>query len=178
VRRVAGLLVLATGAAATAQAEPPRHSELDRDGPWLTLDPVLTSQLEGLGAAEHTERVERPLGPHATLVLETSQWENDDKEMRAGIDLPGRGWRAAVRLAYDLGPVTLGASAAFAQIDNQLGHASHIDLGVSLFRTLRLSRWMTAWISLGLGHRRWLERGAIGTPDATEWMLTVGTTFR
>jgi len=72
-----------------------------------------------------------------------------------------------------------GAGVSVAHVDTRFGSGSYVDLGLSLSRTVRLSRWMTAWISLSFGRRRWLDSSPpAGEADATEAMLTIGTTFR
>jgi hypothetical protein len=149
------------------------------DGPGLVLDPLLRSRLVGLGAVEDGERTELEIGPHTRLVLDGGWWSNDDEDPRHPlIDSPGRGWEAGLRLSHGLGPVTIGASASVNQIDAQRERGRHVDVGLSLGRSVRLSRWMIGWVSLGIGRRRWLGDAPEGESDASQVMLTIGTTFR
>jgi hypothetical protein len=173
-----GLVVAARAARADDELEAHARSKLLWDGPSLVLDPVLLPRLEGLGAAEERERTPLRLGPRTRLVLEGVHWANQDTAERQHVDVVARGWRAAARLSYDFGFLRLGASASVDHVDTRFGSGSYVDLGVSLSRTVRLSRWMTAWISLSLGRRRWQGSPPAGEADSTEAMLTVGTTFR
>ncbi|MDB4960144.1 MAG: hypothetical protein JWP01_143 [Myxococcales bacterium] len=50
--------------------------------------------------------------------------------------------------------------------------------GVSVSRTVRLSRWMTGWISLDVGRQEWIDRAPPGEADSTTLALSIGTTFR
>jgi hypothetical protein len=187
VRRGAAILV--SGLGLVAGAPPVRgddglevraRSELLDPGPRLELDPVLPPLLVGLGATAQVDRTELRIGADTRVVLEGVRWIHDDAAALPHVDLPARGWRAAVRLSRDLGFAHLEAGASLDEVDSRFGSGRHVDLGLSIRRTFRLSRWMTAWISLGVGRRRWLgdEPPPAGESDATSVMLRVGTTFR
>ena len=90
-----------------------------------------------------------------------------------------RGWRAATQLTYDLGPFKLGASVAVNHVDSRFERGTYAFVGVSLYRTFRLSRWNIGWIALTLGRQQWF--GAMppnGEANATTASLNIGMTFR
>jgi len=63
-------------------------------------------------------------------------------------------------------------------LDTRYGRGTYYDLRISLFRTLRLSKWMTAWIALSVGHRQWADAPPAGEKSETQATLSIGTTFR
>lgn len=175
------LVVRARPARADEALEVHESPEPPRAGRWLELDPTLRPRLEGLGAAQETYRSERRLGLRTRAVLESVRWanEDDDEDTLPALDLPGRGWRAALRLSHDFGFARLDANVSVNHVDMRFGSGSYVDLGISLGRTFRLSRWMTGWISLGIGRRQWVgDQPPADESDATELMLRIGTTFR
>jgi hypothetical protein len=187
VRRGAAILVSSLGLVAGAptargdgEVEVREGGALLEPGPRLELDPVLPPLLQGLGATEEADRAELRIGADTRVLLEGVRWIHDDAAALPHVDLPARGWRAAVRLSHDLGFARVEAGASLNEVDSRFGSGRYVDLGLSIRRTFRLSRWMTAWISLGVGRRRWLGAGQppAGESDATEVMLRVGTTFR
>jgi len=185
----AAIVVMVAGSAA-AWAEPPgeapsvnTRSSLEDDGPLLTIDPTLATQLEGLGAMEDAERTVIRLDPRTVLTLEGSWWSNtdDDDNLLPAIDVPGRGWRAGGQLSRELGWATLEVSGLFSQADLQYGaleSARHVDLGIGLVRRFQLSRWMRAWIRLGVSQRIWLGDSPTGEASSTTIGISIGTTFR
>lgn len=176
---VVGLAVRARPARADEALEAHESADPPRAGRWLELDPTLRPRLEGLGAVEERHRSELRLGPRTRAVLEGSWWANEDDGPLPVLDLPARGWRAALRLSHDFGFARLDANAGVSHVDMRFGSGSYVELGISLGRTFRLSRWMTGWISLGIGRRQWLgDQPPAAESDATEVMLRIGTTFR
>lgn len=146
------------------------HDREPDTGPLLTLDPVLTSRFETLHADEDTTTARIPLGHHLTAVLANTDWSNTD--------IVEKGWRSSAELRFDRGNWHLSALGAWNGVDGRFGGGRYTDLGVSLARTFRLSRWMTAWIALSLVQRRWLDVPPPGEGNGTTFMLSVGTTFR
>lgn len=145
----------------------------------LELDPELQPRLEGLGAVEQSTRTTLPLDVHTVAMLTLAEWANEDTADHPLIDVPAAGWRAGFRLARDLGFATVELHGELDHVESRYGRGTYRDVGISIGRTFRLSRWMTAWISLGLAHRHWLDQAPAGEPsDETTVMLTIGTTFR
>lgn len=88
------------------------------------------------------------------------------------IDLSPRA--STAQLSYDLGWFRVGVGAA---IDDGIA-GSHRMIGLFAYRTFDLSRWMHAWISLGLTFDEWTFPGtALREHDVTVG-LSLGTTFR
>ena len=156
---------------------------LDR-GPQLELDPMFRPSLEGLGATSETERTVVPLGDKARAVFEGTWWANVDSDepgrFSRVVDLENRGWRTGVRFERDLGFATLAIHGSYNHVDSRYGSGTYRDIGVSLFRKWRLTRWMTAWISLGVSRRTWLGDAAPAgeAKEETQATLGIGTTFR
>jgi hypothetical protein len=198
--RVAIVMVMVTMSvrARAVQADTPPEPPADRsaplraddsawlhapEGPWLHLDPVLPSSLENLGVTHDHQTVTRTLGPDTRIILDGSWWSADPDLPTQGFaarDVAGQGWRTSLRGSRRLGPVEIGASAALEFVDGRYGRGTFAEVGLSVGKTVKLSRWMTAWISLSLGRRRWLGEGPppAGEADATQIMLSIGTTFR
>jgi len=156
----------------------------EEHGPWLTLDDaVLGPNLEPFDAIRDRETTTIAIGG-TKLALEGDWWTagNDVPEhgISADRDIPGHGWRAAVRLSRDLGLVRVSGSATLGHVESRYGEGNYSELSVSIVRTVRLSRWMTGWISVTAGRRRWLGKDPppAGERDATQVMLSIGTTFR
>lgn len=190
-------LVLLAGVAYADETTSVRETTLLEKGtdPLLHLDPVVLPGLAGLGTRADThERTMMQLGGHTWAELEGVHWTNQDVDRRFMNDetTPERGWTASVRLSRDFGPFQASLLARVGEIDSQQallaqrlagdrsrfspGH--YYDLGLTIGKSQKLSRWMTAWIALTLGYRGW-----IGTPPGDEKgggqvMLSVGTTFR
>ena len=182
-RRGCSILVLAAVGVRVARGDdtPEVHARWQKPehGPWLTLEPALQPKVQGLGATEETEGTQLRIGARTSLVLEGSTWLNKDTVKKPLLDLPGRGWQAALRLSHDFGWFRVGAAASLNHVDSRYERGTYRDVRVSVSRTTRLSRWMTAWISLEAGSRHWYgEKPPDGEADGTEAMLSIGTTFR
>ena len=189
------VLVVVLATPAHADEELHEHSSLLDKGPQLDLDPVFRPALEGLGAASETERKVVPIGKHARAVFEGTWWANADNDVtgQRAVDFESRGWRAGVRVERDLGFATLALHASLNHVDVDVpnmpryelggtsgppGSGTYYDVGVALFRKWRLSRWMTAWISLDVGQRVWLGTPPAGEQNDTRATLSIGTTFK
>jgi hypothetical protein len=181
---VRGVLVL-LAVSTSAHADPhdairARAERLqEQHGPWLELEPIQAPDLESSDAKRDRKITAIAIGD--TLVLLRGDWWEGDRDdpQRLRVDQPGHGWRTGIRLARDLGFAKLSGGATVGHVDTQNGSGTYRQVDVSLSRSVRLSRWMTGFISLGVGYRRW-----VGVqPPAGEWngfqtMLTIGTTFR
>ena len=145
-----------------AQLEPLLH--LDAAGP-------IAAEAEG-GLLDGRTAV-LALGPRARLSAEGEWWRTGLAPSMFAEDLQVHGWRAGAELSYDLGLLRLGVNAAM----DRDGYSSHRMVGLFAYRTLRLSRWMHAWIVLGAALEEW-----DGAPpyrrQGTTIGLSVGTTFR
>lgn len=144
----------------------------DPHAPLLSLDPFLRSNVEGFEADVKTERKDFALGPNTRARIESEAWTNPM--------LGGAGWGATARLAYNFHGLQFGFEAGYHRVDGQLTHGGYRFLGFSIAKTFKLSKWMTAWISLTVGQRQWLgDRGPpTGETNDTSAMLSIGTTFR
>lgn len=92
---------------------------------------------------------------------------------------PERAWTASLRLAHDLGPFTIVAYAAAGGVDSRYTRGSYYDVGLSIGKSKKLSRWMTAWIALSIAHREWLGEPPPGeVKGETAVTLSIGTTFK
>ena len=154
----------------------------DEAEPLLHLEPMASPSFAGLGAEKLVDERKRiDLGKRTWVELEGTQWKDD-------MDVPQRGWSAAVRIAHDFGPFWVSASASVNYIDSRYGrgidpkrgHGTSIDAGITIGKSKRLSRWKTAWIALTVGVRRWQgDEGPIDEPkDSGQVMLSIGTTFK
>ncbi|MDX2089631.1 MAG: hypothetical protein SFX73_17380 [Kofleriaceae bacterium] len=138
--------------------------------PLLHVDPVWRPQ-RALDATTDTTRVAYFIAGTA-VAFERSAWT----DTTSGI--PGDGWGTTLRVSRQLGPLRIGGYASYQRLDTRLARGEYIDLGVSVGRTFTLSKWMTAWIALSLGTRRWQGSPPPGEQNETTLMLSVGTTFR
>ncbi len=162
--------------------------------PLLHLDPVSLPSLAGLGTREDThERSMMQLGEHTWLELEGVHWTNQERDRRFTNDetTPERGYSAGVRLSTDVGPFQLSLLARVGEIDSQqsllaqrltgerpFAPGRYYEVGVTIGKTKKLSRWMTAWVALTAGYRAWIGEPPPGERDGGQLMLTLGTTFR
>ena len=139
----------------------------------LHLDLVELPSLAGLGAkAEGHEQTTVMIGRHTWVELESMRWSND-------LDVPERGYTAGVRLAHDFGPFVVGVGAELHSIDRRYGGGSYYDVGLTIGTSKKLSRWMTAWIALSIGRRKWLgDKPPDGEADGEQVTLSIGTTFK
>lgn len=137
-------------------------------------------------AIRHRMATRLTLGARTWAKVEGAWWsaERNDPENGGTKDRPGHGWRTTLRLAHDFGPLHFELVGALAhadgigELDNRYTGGMFSDVSMSLSMTKRLSRWMTAWIALSFGHRTWLGTPPLGESNATQGMLTIGTTFR
>lgn len=150
------------------------------DEPVLHLDPIPPLATEGLGAKTARTTQVLQLGPHARLVGEGESWTASLSPMPPGpeIDDVSRGWRAGYSLSYDLGPFSVGAAVDYGHVDSGYERGTYRYVGLSIYRTFRLSRWMLAWIALSAGRQTWLGVPPPGEHDTSSLSLTIGTTFR
>jgi hypothetical protein len=187
------VVVALLGITGSARAQPIQlraAAERDRsDGPpapWSLSDPLWRPGLEPRDAQRDASSLPLKLGAHTWAVVEGSWWSVErDSASYAGLrDRPGHGWNTGLHIAHDFGMFRVDAGGTVGEVDglDDLGHrnahGAYTDLGVTISRAFRLSRWNTAWISLGVGHRRWQGAPPPGEADATQVMLTVGVTFR
>ena len=153
-------------------------------GPLLHLDDLPRLGAEGVGADVAREGDVLALGPRARLALEGEWWESQLTPRALGLlgadplDDRARGWRGAAELSYDLGPFRVGASVAMGHVDDRYGSGTYQMVGLFAYKTFRLSRWMRAWIALGITHQQWNGTPPPGESNATTIGLSLGTTFR
>ncbi len=144
----------------------------DHDGPWLQLDPMRASPLEDVGAAVRSEYQIWTIGPGTRAAIEGTQWTSK-------LDVPGRGWRAGLSLSHDFGFAVLTASGAIASDDTRYQRGAYYELGLSLSRSHRFSKWVTAWIALSIGRRVWVGPDPPpGEENVDQITLSIGGTFR
>lgn len=161
----------------TETETPSEDAEHERDS-WLTLDPIFLPARVGLGAVEGHQRTTIRLDPHTTITGEGSWWQNEDGAMPA-VDVPGVGYRGALQLDRDFGFITLTFGAAYANFRGPTGFGRYYDVGIALRHSVRLSRWTTLWISLGIATRTWVgKERPDGEVDSGAVMLNLGGTFK
>ncbi len=173
---VAGAVFVAVGSPARAddlQLDKivARHERDAETEPYLELDPVFRPNAEGLGTLEtkHQKQYEL-LG--ARIVIDGVEHTNE-------VDVPTRGWRAGLRISRDVGPVTVTAGMSVENVQSRYTRGTYREMGIAITKTFKLSRWNTAWISLSVGRRTWYgDQPPPGEQDATQVMLSVGTTFK
>ncbi|MBL0216660.1 MAG: hypothetical protein IPQ07_22600 [Myxococcales bacterium] len=143
------------------------------DEALLHLAPVSLPYTAGLGARNDVDEHTRlRIGTHSWVELEGTRWSND-------LDVPARGWGAGIRAAHDFGWFTVSVGAQLNHVDSPAMSRSYYDVGLTISKSKRLSRWMTAWIALTIGRRIWVgERPPLGEQDATQVTLSIGTTFK
>ena len=197
-RSVVLACLLASGVALADDETSVRESTLLEKGnePLLHLDPVLLPAGGGLGRVESTyERTMMQVGDRSWLELEGIQWTNQEKDGRFTTDgaTPEGGWTASLRLSHDFGPFEasiLGRVGETGSQDSQLasrmsgdqskyGPARFYEVRLTIGKSKKLSRWMTAWIALTLGRRAYIGTPPIGEDAASNQVtLSIGTTFR
>lgn len=146
------------------------------DGPLLQHDWAPRWQAAG-AAVDHEARIV-DLGRGVRLAAEGKWWTTEPLSPLSGLDGNQHAWRTAYELSYDLGPFRLGAHVGAGQLDGRFERGSYRFAGMTVTRTLRLSPWMLAWISLSAGLEQWSGLPAPARASSTEVKLTVGTTFR
>ena len=179
--RRAAVVILAV--ARTAAADDGIRVHVEREEvhePYLTLDPVLRSNFEGLTV--HSERHETDVSIGDThVILEGIAAANTDDPGRGHVieDVESRSWRAGVRFSRKVGPFDFEAWGAVENVQTRYGRGTYRDVGVALVKRFALSRWMKAWVSLSLNNRKWLDdKPPDGEANGTTFMLSLGTTFR
>jgi hypothetical protein len=176
-----GLLTLCAGVAHGDDedgGEVRESAGLAEDHGWLDFDPVLSSRLEGVGATQHVDDMTVRLGPDLVAHLEGANWSSEDEPWRPELDLPTRGWRTALRVSRDLGFARLEGQAAVVDYDDTLARGRYLEAGIAVVKTFKLSRWMRAWISIGVGRKVWLGDAPDGESNDVTLGLSLGTTFR
>jgi hypothetical protein len=185
VRRLAwvGLLACSTAYADDGITVRMRTRAEAEPEPLLHLDYNLPVNTEGLGGAKDREQTVIDIGNRARIVMGGEWWKSSltpytvgGSDLRA--DDIAHGWRSGLELSYDLGLFRVGANAALGHVDSRYERGSYRVLGVSISRTLRLSRWMRGWISLGIGRTEWYGEPPKGEDNGTTGTLSIGTTFR
>lgn len=152
-----------------------RASRLDapmEDEPLLHLDAIAPLAARAEGGLLDGQRVALDLGPAMRLAAEGTWWQTGLAPSMFATDLAYNGWRAAGELSYDLGPFRVGMNASL----GRHGDTSHRMVGLFAYRTFRLSRWMHAWIVLGIGLEQWDHAGV--RRQGTTTGIAIGTTFR
>lgn len=142
------------------------HGE-DAAEPLLHLDPMFAPVLESSFADTHVDvDTHFDLGKATTAALATSEWIDATTD--------ARGWTTGLRVSHDFGFARLIASGSASQVTSRYGSTTYADLGLALVKLWRISRWTTAWLSLGLDYR-----GASGQlPGGGAVMVRFGFTFR
>ena len=147
------------------------HEE-EADGPLLHLDVVELDPTIGTGGLSDGKQVALSLGPHARLAAEGKWWQTGLAPSGFASDLPDHGWRAGGELSYDFGWFSLGMNVSMTHDIT----GSHRMVGLFAYKRFNLSRWMHAWIALGLSFDRYDDTR--GTRSGTTLGLSLGTTFR
>jgi len=158
----------------------PERWEQD-SGPQLHLDYVTRDATEGPASTHERKTTIYELGPLARVVAQGDWWSSMSGPDLTGahdLEVTARGWRAGLELSHDFGWFRLGVNVAMGHVDSPLERGDYRMIGISLFRTFRLSRWMQAWISLTAGYQQWLGTPPPGQQSAGTIMLGFGTTFR
>jgi len=150
-----------------------RLTELPPEG-FLHLDDLRPIPALGAGGIVDGRAITIDLGPRAQLAAEGTWWQTGVSPSMFTEDLRDHGWRAAAELSYDLGPFRVGVNAA---IDQGI-YGSHRMVGLFAYRTFHLSRWMHAWIALGLTFEEWTSPAASAPQQGVTAGLSLGTTFR
>ena len=145
------------------------HAEQDT-GPLLHVDPTLIDP--SMGSPSESHGVALTLGPHARFAAEGTSWVSGLSPDDA-IDAHDHGWRGAAELTYDLGWFSLGANVSMTQDIT----GTHRTAGLFAYKRFNLSRWMHAWIALGLSFDRYDDTRGVVRSGSTLG-LSLGTTFR
>jgi hypothetical protein len=197
VRSVLVACLLAAGVAHADEATSVHESSLLDKGtdPLLHIDPIALPSGAGLGRVEDVhERTMMQLGDHTWAELEGVHWTNQEVDRRFTSDLstPERGWTASLRLSHDFGPFEASVLGRVGELESQQSQlaarmdedhrkykpARYYEVGVTIGKAKKLSRWKTAWIALTLGRRAWIGQPPTGEKDASQVMLSIGTTFK
>jgi hypothetical protein len=159
---------------------------LEVDRALIDIDTAMRSNTQGFEADVTREQYDFKLGTNTRARIESSAWENPL--------LNGNGWGASLRIVHDFKVIQIGVEAGFQRVDSgavdgpteqsphsKSVHRSYAFVGAAITKKKKLSKWMTAWISLSVGRRKWINRDQPppnGEADDTAGMLSIGTTFR
>jgi hypothetical protein len=141
--------------------------------PLLHLDATMLDPTNAEGGIVDSRSILIALGPRARFAAEGKWWQTGLAPSMLAADLDIHGWRAGAELSYDLGPFRVGINASM----TRAGDTSHRMVGLFAYRTFRLSRWMHAWIVLGVALEQWRDASP-GTRQGVAVGLSLGTTFR
>lgn len=89
-----------------------------------------------------------------------------------------RAWRTGARASYDFGWARLSVYGTYGHLENEIGSANNINLGLDVTRTIQLSRDVQAFFSLSFSRQRWLGRPLPGEYNASQMRLTTGLHWR
>ena len=143
--------------------------------PWLHLNDTMMDSADAEGGVIDGRTAMLDLGPRARVAAEGKWWQSGLAPSMFAEDLHINGWRASAELSYHLGPFRLGVNASMGRV----GDSSHRMVGLFAYRNFRLSRWMHAWIVLGVAFEQWDDDvGPRGPRQGVNTGLSVGTTFR
>jgi hypothetical protein len=184
-RSVAWMVVLASGTATAddvttgIRLREPRTWEQQQES-LLHLDYVPPARSEGPGTITDRDTLILDLGSRVRIAAQGEWWKSSDTPQLLGpeIEDTARGWRAVYELSFDLGPFRVGGHLGRGRVDGRFQHGSYNTEGVSVSRAFRLSRWMNAWVSLGVERQTWMGKPPPGEANSTTIGLTIGTTFR
>jgi len=157
---------------------------------WQEDEPMLhleeRTNAEGLGGSKQRATSMFQVGPNLRAVTTGEWWSNDPfadgkpHPQSGELDNEARGWRAKFEATYDVGPFQVTGFVAAGHVDSAHEHGTYRDIGVSIGKRFRLSRWMLAWLGLTISQREWL--GDNGPPpgerNGPSVMLGFSTTFR
>jgi hypothetical protein len=176
VRSLWPLVLVAASATAAADDGPSirlRHlSETDAE-PYLHLDALTPEAAIAEGGIVDRQAAVIDLGPRAHLAAEGMWWQTGLAPSMFTEDLQLSGWRVGGELSYDVGPFRVGVNASM----TREGDSAHRMVGLFAYRTFGLSRWMHAWIMLGIAYEQFSFANA-GSRQGTHVGLSIGTTFR
>lgn len=170
-RRGAWLLLFARVASADERSLHVRMRAEQDTAPLLHLDTTLIDP--SLGSPSEHQGVELSLGPRARFAAEGTWWQSSLSPSMCAIDVHDRGWRGGAELTYDLGWFSLGANVSITQDIT----GTHRTMGLFAYKRFNLSRWMHAWIALGLSFDSYQAPNA-PSRSGTTLGLSLGTTFR
>ena len=122
------------------------------------------------------------VGKHTTLTVDGDWFASmlgPDLIAPHDRDVVERGWRGAATLAHDFGPFSVAATAGLGHVDGVLETGTYRTLALSISKTHRFSKWVTAWIALTVASQQWIgSTPPAGDPSRTTFMLTIGGTFK
>lgn len=141
---------------------------------WLHLDAAMPRFESASGGTVDGRVGILDLGSRARLAVEGTWWQTGLAPSMFATDLETSGWRAALEMSYDLGPFRVGMNASL----SREGDRGHRMVGLFAYRTFQLSRWVRAWIVLGISLEEWELAGGDVRRRAGTVGLAIGGTFR